>query len=423
MMWYPAGIDFFNADDKWSGHMRVLFLPAPVPSHLFPMVQLAWAFRAAGHEVYVAGPPSTVADVAGAGLTAVPVGTPYDLMGSIAAAGDIVRRETGEGPSPSGDISQMSPESFRRFAELRFSPHVTMAETMAEDLVAFVRAWKPDLVVTDPITMVAPLAAGVAGAPLVHHLWGPQPPTLSQFPGYGRDPATWPADLAGLFERFGVTPRAQHGVATVDPGPASLQPAEVPNRIPARYQPFNGSGSVPQAILAAPEKPRVCLSWVTANTMTDAGPGGHPLRTLIEALSGFDVETVVAVRSGDRDRLGTLPANVRAIVDLPLSFVMPTCSAAVNHGGTGTALTAVYYGVPQLVVPYNPGLGLNAGVLAKSGAAITVAADPVDPAEVTAAIEQLLSGTDHRKAAEDLRAENLALPALDDVVTTIEEMV
>ena len=39
-----------------------------------PMVPLAWALRAAGHDVRVAVQPSFAATVTSAGLTAVPVG-------------------------------------------------------------------------------------------------------------------------------------------------------------------------------------------------------------------------------------------------------------------------------------------------------------------------------------------------------------
>ena len=36
--------------------MRVLITSAPMHGHLFPLVPLAWALRAAGHEVLVASP-------------------------------------------------------------------------------------------------------------------------------------------------------------------------------------------------------------------------------------------------------------------------------------------------------------------------------------------------------------------------------
>lgn len=403
--------------------MRVLFIPAAVPSHLFPMVPLAWAFRSAGHEVYIAGQPPVVDSIVGAGLNAIPVGASYDLMANITAAGEAVRRETGEGPTASGDVSAMSPEAFRRYAELRVEPHVRTAFAMVDELVTFVRAWRPDLVVSDPITMVAPLVAAVAGAPLVHHLWGPQPATLTDFPGYGADPESWPGQLRELYGRFGVEPAAHHGVGTVDPGPPSLQPARVPRRLAARYLPFNGSASVPDWLRVPADRPRVCLSWLTLNTVSHESGAAHPLTALIGSLSTLGVETVVAVRAADRERIGPVPDGVRVVVDLPLNAVLPTCAAAVNHGGTGTTLTAAYYGVPQVVVPYNPGLTFNARLLTGAGAALTLPADPIDADDVAAAVSSLLGDSPVRKAAAELQAENLAQPAPSQVLKSIEELV
>lgn len=40
--------------------MRVLFTTFPIPSHLHLLAPLAWALRAAGHEVGVAGDRKSV---------------------------------------------------------------------------------------------------------------------------------------------------------------------------------------------------------------------------------------------------------------------------------------------------------------------------------------------------------------------------
>ncbi|MFG2533160.1 nucleotide disphospho-sugar-binding domain-containing protein [Streptomyces sp. NPDC048516] len=387
------------------------------------MVPLAWAFRSAGHEVRVAGQPPVVDAIVASGLTAVPVGASYDLMAGITEAGDIVRREMSQGPSASGDTSSMSPEAFRRYAEMRTVPHVRTALAMADELVDHARYWRPDLVVSDPITMVAPLVAEVAGAPLVHHLWGYQPPSLAQFPGYGLDPDRWPADLRACYERFGAEPRAHHGIATVDPGPATLQPAGVPKRLPARYMSFNGSGAVPEWLRSPGERPRICLSWLTANTVSADSGVVHPVTTLIDALAGLDVETVVAVRGRDRENLGRLPGNARVVEDMPLNIILPTCAVAVNHGGTGTILTAACSGVPQVVVPYNPGLAAHAECLAETGAGLVLPADPINPGEVADAVASMLGAGAFRKAAGALREENLALPVPTQVMRAIEELV
>ena len=402
--------------------MRVLFIPAAVSSHHLPMVPLAWGFQSTGHEVAVAAQPPVVDDVTRTGLIAFPVGGSYELLAGIAGAADAVRRETGEGPTASGDMSGMSPQALRRYVELRTEPHVRAAEAMGEDLVEFVRYWRPDVVVTDPITMAAPLAAAAAGAPLVHHLWGPQPASLTQFPGYGLDPERWPAELRELYLRHGVEPRAHHGIATVDPGPPSLQPAEVPNKISARYMAYNGSGAVPEWLRSEPERERVCVSWVNANTVRDPGQDEHPLAALLQTLAERDLDTVVAVRAADREGLGTLPPGVRLVEDIPLGTVFRSCAAAVNHGGTGTTLTAMCNGVPQVIAPFNPGLVINSDAFSAAGAAIALPQGDMDTPGVVKALDQVLSEESFGAAARRLREENLAQRTPAEVVAAIEAL-
>nr|AFV71324.1 PyrC11 [Streptomyces rugosporus] len=400
--------------------MRVLFLPAAILSHFFPMVPLAWAARSAGDEVLVAGLPPLLASVTAAGLSGVPVGGPYDLLGAVAGAAEQVRRETGEGPSATGDLSGMSPEARKLYVERRVAPHAVAAGLMAPDLVELIQAQPPDLVVSDPITMVAPLVAELAGVPLVHHLWGPQPASLRKFPGYGLAPESWPAELKELYGRHGVEPRVHHGVATVDPGPPSLQPAEVPGKLNGRYMCYNGPSAAPEWLRRPAERPRILLSWLTVDTVRD---GQGPLPALVSALAELDAEIVVAVRQADLERLPSLPDNVRLAPDLPLSTVMPTVRVAVNHGGTGTVLTAACHGVPQVIVPGNPGLAFNAECLAGSGAAVALDPEGLDPAEVAAAAAALLrDDAPERKAAQALRAENAEQPPPAQLHQTLREL-
>lgn len=61
--------------------MRVLLTTWAAPGHLFPMVPLAWAFQAAGHEVRVAGPPSCQDAITQAGLSAVEAGDQAAIAG------------------------------------------------------------------------------------------------------------------------------------------------------------------------------------------------------------------------------------------------------------------------------------------------------------------------------------------------------
>jgi hypothetical protein len=59
--------------------MRVLFTVQRDRQHLFPLVPLAWACRAAGHEVRIAGPPVLQDVIVHTGLPAMVVGRDQPL--------------------------------------------------------------------------------------------------------------------------------------------------------------------------------------------------------------------------------------------------------------------------------------------------------------------------------------------------------
>ncbi|MFF4729950.1 nucleotide disphospho-sugar-binding domain-containing protein [Streptomyces mirabilis] len=239
---------------------------------------------------------------------------------------------------------------------------------MADDPVDFVRHWRPDLVVTESLSYAAALAAEVAGIPLVHHLWGPQPSSLTKCPGFGAGSGLWPEDLVKLLSRFGAEPRAVHDVCTVDPCPPTLQPTSVARQVRTAYLSYNGSGQIPPWFPRPTGRPRICVSWMTTNTAAAGLEGQHPVATLVTALAALDAEVVAVVWPADRERIGPVPAGVRLVTDLPLHTVLATCDAAVNHGGAGTMLTAACHGVPQVIVPQEGGLVFNADCLAATGA-------------------------------------------------------
>ena len=60
--------------------MRVLFTTWAWPSHLYALVQLAWACRSAGHEVLVASQPELLDEIIRTGLPGVAVGADVDAV-------------------------------------------------------------------------------------------------------------------------------------------------------------------------------------------------------------------------------------------------------------------------------------------------------------------------------------------------------
>ncbi|MEV0425887.1 nucleotide disphospho-sugar-binding domain-containing protein [Micromonospora sp. NPDC050495] len=401
--------------------MRVLFIPMAWSSHYYPMVPLAWAFRAAGHDVRVAGQPPVVEPVLRSGLVVAPVGAGYDLMAGVAGLNDRIRQARGRMPASVEGMRALPPEVLRDFRNLQHVPHVAAATAMADELVELVDRWRPELVVTDPVTLVGPVVAAAAGCPLVHHLWGPYMPGLDHFPGLGTDPAEWPAELRALYARLGVPERPRYAAATVDPCPASLQSVDLPDRIPVRYVPYNGSGAVPARLGEPAGRPRVCVSWSMSNTRA-VGADGFQVPEIIAALRRLDVEIVVTVKESDRAALGDPGAGVRLLTETPLHLILPGCAAAVHHAGAGTMLTAAACAVPQVMVTPVPDQTFNAERLAATGAGVALKADATTVDDIAAAVSTVLADPGWAGAAARLRAEIAAQPSPAEAVSALTRL-
>jgi UDP:flavonoid glycosyltransferase YjiC (YdhE family) len=400
--------------------MRVLFVPLATPAHYYPMVPLAWAFRTAGHDVRVAGQPPITSSIINSGMPAVPVGGQYDLLSNLRKSEEAFIANAGRRLGEFSDLSAVPVVALRRYADMRREAHVKTAEAMASDLVPFVEAWRPDLVIGDLITMVAPLAAEIAHATLVMHSWGPQMPSKNAPKG-----AITAADddLCELYDRYGAKLPADTETHIVDPCPPSLQSWDEDLRIIGRYVPYNGSGIEPSWLRESIGLPRVCVSWSLSQDGMVGSQDDYLLK-LIAALEELDVETVVTLNSVDDLDLKPASDKVRISEAVPLQLMLPTCAVAVHHGGAGTMLTAAAYGIPQVVVPQGGGHVINADRVQATGIGISFAADKGDPSDIAAAVSSMLPAqSTWRKAAVSVQEENETQDPPDSVVRRLEQLV
>jgi UDP:flavonoid glycosyltransferase YjiC (YdhE family) len=425
--------------------VRVLFIPWGQATHYFYQVPLAWAFRADGDEVRVAAQPGAADAVKRSGMSVMVVGEGYDFMPELAAFSEESRRDmarlqatvssgfaryapqNGNGtPAPADEGRRGEIAAKRKMAiQSKLAPFTRAAQVMADEVVELARTWQPELVVSDPMVLAAPLAARAAGAPLVHVQWGPAVHRMTgMFPGSGASPALWPDDLRDLYARHGTEPAAEHAAATVDSCPASLQYAGViPGRVPVRFIPYNGTGDAPRWLTEPPARPRVCVNWGTTTTAL-AGPDSFLVPRILDALAAFGTETVVTITAADRPLLGgDLPAHVRVAENLPLHLLLPSCDAIIHHGGSGTMLTAASSGLPQLLI--SPGIMdnmANGERIAAAGAGAALNHADASHETITAGIKTILSDQATRHAARTLRDEIHAQPAPADITTTLRHL-
>lgn len=340
--------------------MRVLVATVAERTHFLGLVPLAWALRAAGHEVLVASQPELARTVSYAGLAYVPVGRDHHF-------GQLTRR-VAQGRMPLLNMAEDRDEvltwphlrdGYRQIVAMWWR---TVNDPMAGDLVALCQAWRPDLVLWEATTFSGAVAARVCGAAHVRFLWrfdlfarmrGRFLARLAQLPeGEREDPlAQW---LGGLAGRYGARfdEELVVGQATVDHVPTPLRPSPgvAVRYLPMRYLPYNGRAVVPAWLRTPSERPRVCLSLGTA-AADRFGSYAVDIGAVLRALGDVDAEIVATLPAAQHAGLGALPPNARLVDFVPLHALTATCTAAIGHGGTGTTWTGLAGGLPQLVVP------------------------------------------------------------------------
>lgn len=359
--------------------MRVLFMPAPAVGHVFPMVPLAWALRAAGHDVvFVTGGDGLEVSQAGLAVRDALAGrTTRDLYEQfvrdhpdlfVPADGDPV---VALGERKSRIVAAWDPV---------VDAHVRLAERV-----------RPELVVYDPIFAVGALVAArlkIAAVALGFTICRYGPELLRELPA------------AVAFRRYGLdVPR---GIETIDLAPPSL--AEPPaSPLAMRYVPYNGGAALPDWLLDPPVRPRVAVTFGSL----EQAHGSGSLARLAAAAGEVDAELLIASAEPARPALA-LPPNMRIVGWLPLNALLATCVAAIHHGGSGSSLTCCSLGIPQMVLPEGLTDACAEGeLLRRRGVATVVDGDELD----AAALRELLDDEGLRRAARELRAEIAALPS------------
>jgi UDP:flavonoid glycosyltransferase YjiC (YdhE family) len=402
-----------------------MFTVSDWPAHYFPMVPLGWALQAAGHDVRVVCAPSQVPALQPTGLTPVPVLGDLDMvwlqrfdnLNRITSGTWRYPRLPGLHPDTGEEMPTLDGFDFGGYAEECKRRIVRETTVGVEGVLAFARAWQPELVVHDRLSMEGVLAARVLDVPHVAHLWGPvgtDEPAGDLYP--------LPVDYTGVFPRNGL-PEMGPGLIEylIDPCPPSMEPPTLATRLGVRYVPYNGPGAMAQWALETPDKPRVAVLW--SNSVSSSyGAGSYLVPRVVGALAALDLELVLPVHPNDVAGLGELPDNVRVVEQFPLRLLLPTCDAIVHHGGAGSVMTAVAAGVPQLGLTFGPEQDADAARLAASGAGIHITGDLVTDEGIAAAVSALLGEPAYRQAASRLRDENAARPAPAALVPLLEKL-
>lgn len=323
-----------------SRRLRVLIGAFGDAGHVFPAIALGRALAARGHEVVIETWEERRDAVEGEGL-------------GFAAAEEYRMFPP---PDPDSEDGQNAAEAARA-------------------LLPLLEDFRPDVVVSDILTLAPTLAAERAGVPLatlIPHIYPVVEPGLSFFAIGLRPPRTrlgrviWRtgheralkvgleqgrADLNVQRQRLGLPPIDRfHGGISPDLALVATYPQlEYPRRWPSGVEvtgPMTFELPHPDIELPPGDRPLVLVAPSTAHDSDN-----HLVRTALAALADEPVRVVATTNRVAPQKPIEVPANAALVEWLSYSQLMPAASLVISHGGHGTVARALGAGTPVLVCP------------------------------------------------------------------------
>ncbi len=361
--------------------MRVMFTYAGGSGHREPLVPIADATGAAGHEV-------------------------------------TLQEEPRDRPDATRAIEPLRPlDMAHEYRVLRDFYAGREARARVTQVLERIDAWDPDVIVCDEVDFGAMIAAELRGLP--------HATVLVTAAGSFVRADTVVASLDALRARHGLAPDPDLSMPgrhlVVSPFPPSFAD-------PAFPHPSNAVSVRPGASAASDEPPwprssERPLVYVTLGTVFNT-ESGDLFERLLAGVRDLPVDAVVTVgRDLDPARFGPQPGHVRIEPYIPQSTLLPLCAVSINHGGSGSVVGALAHGVPMVILPMGADQALNADRCRTLGVGVVL--DAVDAAarDVRSAVLTLLDDPRYRDAAEDVRDEIARLPGPETVVPRLERLV
>ena len=380
----------------------MLFTCRPLAGHFDPLVPLANAARAAGHPVaFATGEPyATLARDAG--------------FEAFRAGPDQGFREQWSPRYPG--YEDLVGDEQRRFFWTEIFANLELIPR-AGDLESIVDEWRPDVLVHEMAELAAPLVGTARGLPYVDVSYGALVgSSLLRAAGEAAAPQ---------WRSRGLEPHPAAGLLRhlyVDTCPPSMQNPEIASVAavqllrPAAADVAEGA---PPAWLG--ERRGAATVYLTMGTVWNRNL--DLFRLVIDAVRDEDIALIVTVgQQNDPADLGPQPDNVVVHRCVPQAELLPRCDAAIVHGGAGTTMGALAFGVPLVLLPQGADQYANAERVVAAGAGRQILRSEVSVDTVRDALHSVLSEPSYRGAAARIRAEIHDMPDADAAARRIEAL-
>jgi UDP:flavonoid glycosyltransferase YjiC (YdhE family) len=398
--------------------------------HYEPLRPIARAAVRAGHSVTFACRPSMVGVVLGDGFAAVGVGPDVEEMTSIAPL-VVPGIEHEEAVLRDGFARRTALARARALFDLggETAPEVLVGDevdfgaTIAAELLGVPHARvtvlaagsfaRPDLLV-EPLNEVR-AQVGLPPDPDLEML-GRDLVIVPGLPGF-RDPA-FPLPETARMVRPGVLEPVE--IEPVEVEPVEVEPVEV-EPVAVETVAVEPGPRPPRWLADLGDRPVV---YATLGTIFNVESGDLFVR-ILDGLAALAVDVVATVgRQLDPTVLGTWPPHVHVERFVPQAHLLPQVDVVVSHGGSGSVIGALAFGVPSVLLPIGADQTHNAARVAELG--VGVALDPLEATagDIAGAVAMLLGedGQATRTRAASLAAASAALPTAVDAVSWLEAL-
>ncbi len=376
--------------------LRLLFTFAGGSGHLEPLLPLARTAKAVGHAVAFAARPWMVPKVEALGFAAFGAGSDTGLTP--------VRRPL-VAVDVEADIQDLGHGFGRRIARER-----------AAGLLPLCEMWRPDLVVCEETDFGALVVAEALGLPYATVL------VIAEGSFVRPDAIAGPLDEVRAV--YGLPPdptlAALGRYLVLSPFPPGFRNPAAP--LPATSHGFRAMPSdadpddAPAWLASLRDAPTVYLTLGTIYNVES----GDLFQRALAGLRDLPVNLIVTVgRDIDPAELGPQPAHVHVEGYVPQALLLPHCDLVVCHGGSGSTMGALSYGLPLVLLPLGADQPLNAARCETLGVGVALDVITATPLQIRDAAVAVLGDPGYRIAARRLRDEIAALPPPDEAVARL----
>jgi len=386
--------------------VRALFTCNPDLGHFLPLVPFARALVEAGHEVAFATPACFRDPVDAVGIRWIRAGLENDDPEMLAVQ---AARQALHGPERDQFVVE------RVFGGIR-------TQHMLADVLAIAATWRPDVLVRDTHEYGSMVASELLDIPhakievLVTHS------ARSRHTAWLLEPLQHVRAECGLRSR--PIPELMDQYLVLAPFPASLAAGNSPaapttHRIrPSSFD--RADATLPAWVDGVESRP---LIYVSLGTTFNASRGRDIFPRLLAGLRDIDAEIVLTLgHELDPADFGPQPTHVHVERFLALGALLPRCSLVLFHGGSGTLVPALAYGLPMVILPLGADQPDNAARCAQLGASRTMDQNQLAPQQVRETVLDVLRTPSYRECAERLRDEFNSLPGPQFAVELLERL-